>query len=126
MVLARLKDSYIKSAYYSICDDYHVNSYEIWMNGDSLYTTEYDLFGDGWKAAQRSPPDNLTLQIIAQSKGFTWKGIENVSRSVRAYVYFVLNSHVQARSSTLGNLASARNAQQVFKSTFNALMNEDY
>ena len=47
MVLARLKDSYIKSAYYNICDDYHVNSNEIWMNGDLLYTAEYDLFGDG-------------------------------------------------------------------------------
>ena len=45
---------------------------------------------------------------------------------MRAYVYLVLTSQVQARSSIVGNSASAVDAQQVFKSTFNALINEDY
>ena len=34
---------------------------------------------------------------IAQSKGFARKGIEQISRSVRAYVYLVLTSQVKAR-----------------------------
>ena len=53
-------------------------------------------------------------------------GIEKISRSVRAYVYLVLTSHIQARSSIVGNSASAVDAQQVFKSTFKALISEDY
>ena len=45
---------------------------------------------------------------------------------MRAYVYLVLTSQVQARSSIVGNSAPAVDAQQVFKSTFKALINEDY
>ena len=59
-------------------------------------------------------------------KGFTRKGIEKISRSVLAYVYLVLTSQVQARSSIAGNLVPAVDAQQVFKDTFKAVINEDY
>ena len=45
---------------------------------------------------------------------------------MRAYVYLVLTFQIQARSSIIGNLAPAVDAQQVFKSTFKALINEDY
>ena len=45
---------------------------------------------------------------------------------MRAYVYLVLTSQVQARSSIVGNSAPAVDAQQVFKSTFKVLINEDY
>ena len=31
---SKVKNSYIKSAYYSICDDYGVNADETWMHGD--------------------------------------------------------------------------------------------
>ena len=45
----RVKNSYIiKSAYYSIYDDYGVDADEIWMNGD-LFRTKYSVFGDGKK-----------------------------------------------------------------------------
>ena len=63
---------------------------------------------------------------MTQPKGFTRKCIEKISRSVRAYIYLVLISQVQARSSIVGNSAPAVDAQQVFKSTFKALINEDY
>ena len=63
--------------------------------------------------------------IITQSKGFTRNGIEKISRSVRAHVYLVLTSQVQARSSILGNSAPSVDAQQIFKSTFEVLINED-
>ena len=123
---SKVKNAYIKSAYYSICDDYGVNADETWMHGDWFYTTGYEIFGHEVKAIKRSPPNNLTQWIITQSKGFTRKGIEKISRSVRAYVYLVLTSQVQARSSIMGNSAPAVDAQQVFKSTFKALINEDY
>ena len=64
--------------------------------------------------------------IIPQSKGFVRKGIEQISRSVRAYVPLVLTSQVQARSSIVGNSASVVDAPKVFKSTFKEPINEDY
>ena len=42
------------------------------------------------------------------------------------YVYLVLTSQVQARSSMVLNSAPVVDAQQVSKSTFKALINEDY
>ena len=114
----------MKSAYYSTCDDYGVDADETWMHGDWFYMTGYGIFGHEVKATKKSPPDYLTRWIITQSKGFTRKGIGKISRSVRAYI--VLISQAQARSSIVGNSAPAVNAQQVFNSTFKALINEDY
>ena len=96
------------------------------MHGDWFFTTDYGIFGHDVKATEKSPPDNLTRWIIARSRGFTSEGTEKISRSVREYVYIVLTSQFQARSSIVGNSAPAVDAQQVFKSTFKALINEDY
>ena len=96
------------------------------MHGDWFYTTDYGIFGHEVKSIERSPPDNLTQWIVTRFKGFTRKEIEKIHRSVRAYAFLVLTSQVQARSSIVGNSAPAVDAQQVFKSTFKALINEDY
>ena len=45
---------------------------------------------------------------------------------MRAYAYLVLTSQAQARSSIVGNSAPAVDAQKIFKSTFKALISEDY
>ena len=95
------------------------------MYGDWFYATDYGIFRHEVKAKERSPPDNLTRWIITQSKGFTKKGIEKISRSVMAYIYLVLTSQVQTRSSIVGNSAPAVDAQQLFKDTFKSLINED-
>ena len=128
MVSAKLKTATFKvtCAYYSICDDYGVDANETWMYRDWFYTTDYVIFGHEVKTTERSLPDNLTRWIITQSKGFTRKGIEQISRSVRAYVYLVLTSQVQARSSIVGNSAPAVDAQQALKGIFKGLINEDY
>ena len=63
--------------------------------------------------------DHYTIQRLYKN------GIEQISRSVRAYVYLVLTSQAQARSSIVGNSAPAMDAQKVFKSTFKELINED-
>ena len=89
----------------------------------------YNLLWYLWykvKATKRSPPDNLTRWIMTQSKGFSRKGIEKISRSVRAYACLVLTSQVQATSNIVGNSAPAVAAQQIFKSTFKVLINKDY
>ena len=123
---SKVKNAYTNSAYCSIRDEYGVDATEAWMYGDWFYTTSYGIFGHEVKATKRSPPDNLTRWIITQSKGFTRKGIEKINRSVRAYVYLVLASQIKARSSRVGNSAHAEDAQQVFKSLFKILINEDY
>ena len=63
--------------------------------------------------------------IITQSKIFTTKGIGKINKSFRAYVYLVLTSQIQARSNMVGNSAPVVDAQQVFKSTFKVLINEN-
>ena len=123
---SKVKNAYINSACYSICDECGIDANETWMYGDWFDTADYGIFGHEVKATKRSPPDNLTRWVMTQSKGFTRKGIEKISRSVRAYVYLVLTSQVQARSSTVGNSAPAVDTQQVFKSTFKTLINKDY
>ena len=45
---------------------------------------------------------------------------------MRTYVYLVLTSQVQARSSIVSNSPPAVDDQKVFKSTFKALINQDY
>ena len=95
------------------------------MYGDWFYATDYGIFRHEVKAKERSPPDNLTRWIITQSKGFTKKGIEKISRSVMAYIYLVLTSQVQTRSSIVGNSAPAVDAQQLFKDTFKSLIKKD-
>ena len=90
---SRVKNTYIKSAYYSICDDYGVDADGTWINGDwyedwigwGLDKIWY-VFGDGRKATKISPPDNLARWIITQYKGFTRKSIDKISRSTRAYM----------------------------------------
>ena len=37
--------AYIKSDYYSVCDDYGVNADETWMHGNWFYTTDHGIFG---------------------------------------------------------------------------------
>ena len=54
------------------------------MNADLFYTQVYDVFSDTTKATKRFPPDNLTLWIINQSKGFVRKGFEKVNKYVQS------------------------------------------
>ena len=86
------KHSYIKSAYYSISGEYVVNAGETWLHGDWFYTTACGTFGHEVKSTGRSPLENLTRWLITRSGGFTRKGIEKISRSVRAYIYLVITS----------------------------------
>ena len=45
---------------------------------------------------------------------------------MRKYLYLVLTSRVQARSSIVGDSAPVVDAQKVFKDTLKALINENY
>ena len=123
---SKVKNSYINSAYYAICDDFGVDADETCMHEDRFYTASYAIFTTESKATRRYPPDDVGRGVIIQSRGLTRKRIKKISRSVRAYVYLVLTSQVQARSSIAGNSASAVDTQQVFKKTFKTLIDEYY
>ena len=123
---SKVKNSSINSACYDICDEYGVDPTERWMYGDWFYTTSYAIFTTRLKSTKRSPTNDVGRWIITWSRGLTRKDIEKISRSVRAFVYLVLTSQVQAKSRIVGNSVSAVDAQEVFKSTFKALLDEDY
>ena len=57
---SKIRNAYIESAYYNICDDYGADPSETLMYGDWIYATDYAIFGHEVKATEMSPPENLT------------------------------------------------------------------
>ena len=49
-----------------------------------------------------------------------------ISKSVRAYVYLLLTSQVQARSKIVGKTANALDAQNIYINSFEELLESDY
>ena len=121
---SKVKNDYERCAYYSVCYQFGLNPDETWMYGDWFYLTDYAIVGHEVKSTEGSLPDNLTRWTITQSKGFTRKSIEKISRSGMKYVYLVLICQVQTRSTIVGNSVPAVDAQQLFKGTFKALINK--
>ena len=100
---------------------------EAWLFGDWYYTEEWAVFCcNGGKRTKVAPPKNLTHWILKTSKGFTRVGLTMISRSVRAYVYLLLTSQVQARSEIVGKTANALDAQNVYINSFKELLKSDY
>ena len=67
--------------------------------------------------------DSMTRWIIETSVGFTDVGLLRISESVRAYTYLILSSQASARSSIVGNTASALTAQSAFFNNFEDIVN---
>ena len=55
--------------------------------------------------------------------GFTDVGLLRILESVRAYAFFILSSQASARSSIVGNTASALTAQSAFLNNFENVVN---
>ena len=55
--------------------------------------------------------------------GFTDVGLYRISESIRAYAYLILSSPASARSSIVGNTASALTAQSAFLNNFENVVN---
>ena len=68
-------------------------------------------------------PDSMTRWIIEKSVGFTDVGLLRISESVRAYAHLILSSQASARSSIVGNTASALTAQSAFLNNFENIVN---
>ena len=78
--------------------------------------------GIGWPNDYIGPA-SMTWWIIEKSVGFTDVGLLRISESVRAYAYLILSSQASARSSIVGNLASALTAQSAFLNNFENFVN---
>ena len=68
-------------------------------------------------------PDSMTQWIIEKSVGFTDVGLLRISESVRAYAYLILSSQASARSSIVGNSASALTAHSAFLNNLENVVN---
>ena len=64
-----------------------------------------------------------TRWIIEKFQGFTDVGLSRISESVRAYAFLILSSQASARSSIVGNTASALTAQSAFLNNFENVVN---
>ena len=58
-----------------------------------------------------------------KSVGFTDVGLLRILESVRAYAYLILSSQASARSSIVGNTASALTAQSAFLNNLEDIVN---
>ena len=65
----------------------------------------------------------MTGWIIEKSDGFIDVGLYRTSESIRAYAYLILSSQASARSSMVGNMASALTAQSAFLNNFENVVN---
>ena len=68
-------------------------------------------------------PDSMTQWIIEESVGFTDVDLLKILESVMAYTYLILSSQASARSSIVGNMASALTAQSAFLNNFENVVN---
>ena len=123
----KTNNPYWKEDYFKVCDEYGVDPLEVWLFGDWFYTEEWAVFCyNGGKRTKVAPPKNLTRWILKTSKGFTRVGLTMISKSVRAYVYLLLTSQVQATSKKVGKTANALDAQSIYINSFEELLKSDY
>ena len=111
---------YNESEFLKLCEDYRVPN-DPMRNRDEKFFWTYQ-HGIGWPDDYLGP-DSMTRWIIEKSVGFTDIGLLRISESVRAYTYLILSSQASARSSIVGNTASALTSQSAFLNNFEDIVN---
>ena len=111
---------YTESEFLKICEDYGVPNDPMRYRDEKFYWT-YQC-GVHWPNDYIGP-DSMTWWIIEKLVGFTDVGLLMISESVRAYAYLILSSQASARSSIVGNTASALTAQSAFLNNFENVVN---
>ena len=111
---------YTESEFLQICEDYGVPNDPMKYRDGKFYWT-YQR-GIGWPNDYIGP-DSMTQWIIEKSVGFTDVGLLRISESVRAYAYLILSFQASARSSIVGNTASALTNQSAFLNNFEDIVN---
>ena len=111
---------YTESEFFKICEDYGVPNDPMRYRDEKFYWTYQH--GVGWPNDYIGP-DSMTLWIIETSVGFTDVGLLRISESIRAFAFLILSSQASARSSIVGNTASALTAQSAFLNNFENIVN---
>ena len=111
---------YTESEFFKICEDYGVPNDPVRYRDEKFYWT-YQR-GVHWPDDYIGL-DSMTRWIIETSVGFTDVELLKISESVRAYAYLILSSQASARSSIVGNTASALTAQSAFLNNFENVVN---
>ena len=111
---------YTKEEFFKICEDYGVPHDPMRYRDEKFYWTYQH--GVVWPNDYIGP-DSMTHWILEKSQGFTNVGLLRISESVRAYAYLILTSQASARSSIVGNMASALTAQKAFLNNFDDIVN---
>ena len=111
---------YTESEFLKICEDYGVPNDPMRYRDEKFYWS-YQR-GVHWPDDYLGL-DSMTWWIIEKTVGFTDVGLLKISESVRAYAYLILSSQASARSSTIGNMASALTAQSAFLNNFENVVN---
>ena len=111
---------YTESECSKICEDYRVPDDPMKYWDEKFYWT-YQR-GVHWPDDYIGP-DSMTRWILEKSDGFTDVGLYKILESIRAYAYLILSSQASARSSIIGNTASALTAQSAFLNNFENVVN---
>ena len=111
---------YTISELFKICEDYGVPNNPMKYREEKFYWTYQCSIS--WPNDYICP-DSMTQWIIEKSEGFTDVELYRISESVRAYAYLILSSQASARSSVIGNTASALTAQSAFLNNFENVVN---
>ena len=111
---------YAESEFLKICEDYRVPNDPMKYRDEKFYWT-YQR-GVSWPDDYIGP-DSMTRWIIEGSVDFTDVGLLRILESVMAYAYLILSSQASARSSIVGNTASALTAQSAFLDNFENVVN---
>ena len=110
----------MSSEFLKICEDYRVPNDPVRYMDEKFYWTYQH--GIHWPDDYIGP-DSMTRWIIEKSDGFTDVGLLRISESVRGYAHLILSSQASARSSIVGNTASALPAQSAFLNNFENVVN---
>ena len=111
---------YTESEFLKICEDYRVPNDPMKYQDEKFYWT-YQR-GVHWPNDYIGPA-SMMRWIIEASDGFTDVGLLKILESVRAYAYLILSSQASARSSIVGNSASALTVQSAFLNNFENIVN---
>ena len=106
---------YTESEFLKICEDYGVPNNPVRYRDEKFYWS-YQR-GVGWPDDYLGL-DSMTRWIIERSQSFTDIGLLRILESIRAYAFLILGSQASARSSIVGNTASAPTAQSAFLNNF--------
>ena len=108
---------YTESEFLKTCEDYGVPNDPMRYRDEKFYWSYQRVVG--WPDDYLCT-DSMTQWMIEKSVGFT---DVRISESVRAYAYLILSSQASARSSIVGNTASALTAQSAFLNNFENVLN---